>query len=372
MVQLLDISRMHAEVDAAIKTALLEVYQSGQYILGPWVPQLERELATWLGVPHTVGVSSGTDALVAALEAVGFAPGGRWITTPFTFVASADAIVRAGGQPVFVDVEEDTLLMDPAQVEAACGPGTAGLVPVHLFGQCVDMDAMLAIAGARNIPIIEDIAQAMGARWKGRLAGSIGRFGCFSFFPSKNLGCLGDGGLISAQSDADAAELRSIRAHGSKKKYHHERIGGNYRLDSLQAAVLLAKLPRLEAWNEARQDVAARYNLLLEQAGLVSRGLVRPLGLQAGSTHVFHQYVVRAKDRDALAAHLGQHGIGNAIYYPVPLHLQKCFANLGYREGSFPVAEQAAREVLALPIFPGLTAAEQEEVVGRINSFYGA
>jgi dTDP-4-amino-4,6-dideoxygalactose transaminase len=372
VVQLLDISRMHAEVDGAIRKALLGVYESGQYILGPWVPQLETQLAAWLGVPFAVGVSSGTDALVAALDAVGFAPGGQWITTPFTFVATADAIVRAGGVPVFVDVDEDTLLVDPEQVDAACGPRTAGLLPVHLFGQCADLDALLAIAGARSLPLIEDNAQAMGALWHGRQAGSLGRFGCFSFFPSKNLGCLGDGGLVTAQTEADAIELRALRAHGSKKKYHHDRIGGNYRLDSLQAAVLLAKLPSLEAWNRARQEVAARYHTLLEQAGLVSRGLLRPLGLNPGSTHVFHQFVVRAKDRDALAAHLGKHNIGNAIYYPVPLHLQRCFANLGYREGSFPVAEKACREVIALPIFPGLTQAEQEEVVGRIASFYGA
>ncbi|MFH1532325.1 MAG: DegT/DnrJ/EryC1/StrS family aminotransferase [Pseudomonadota bacterium] len=366
MIPLLDISRTHAGLEPAIEGALARVFRSGRYILGPEVAAFEEEVADWLGVPHAVGVSSGTDALVAALQALGVGPGDEVITTPFTFIATADAVQRLGGVPRFVDVDPATLNLDPTKVDAVVGDRTRGILPVHLFGQCVDMDAIHAVAERHGLWVLEDVAQAMGARWGDRLAGGLGVAGCFSFFPSKNLGALGDGGLVTTADRELADRVRWIRAHGAERKYYHSIPGGNYRLDALQAAVLRIKLPRLAAWNEARAERADRYDRCFEAAGLVDEGRVRPLGRQPGSTHVFHQYVVRVQDRPGAMEALKARGIDHAIYYPVPLHLQACLGDLAGHAGDHPIAEAACGEVLALPIFPGMSDAEQDAVVNAL------
>ncbi len=367
MIPLLDIARTHAGLEPAIEAALARVFRSGGYILGPEVKAFEEEVAAWLGVPHAVGVSSGTDALVASLQALGVGPGDEVITTPFTFIATADAILRLGGVPRFVDVDPATLNMDPTQLEAAIGGQTRGILPVHLFGQCADMDAIQAVADRHGLWVLEDVAQAMGARWGGEAAGGLGVAGCFSFFPSKNLGALGDGGLVTTRDPDLADRVRWIRAHGAKRKYYHDIPGGNYRLDALQAAVLRIKLPRLTDWNQARAERAARYERRLGEVGLVETGRVVPLARQAGSSHVFHQYVVRVANRSAVMETLKARSIGHAIYYPVPLHLQVCLGDQAGRPGDHPVAEAACEEVLALPIFPGMTDAEQDAVVDAVG-----
>ena len=366
MIPLLDISRTHAGLEPAIEAALARVFRSGGYILGPEVAAFEEEVAAWLGVPHAVGVSNGTDALVASLQALGVGPGDEVITTPFTFIATADAILRLGGVPRFVDVDPATLNLDPAKLEDAIGERTRGILPVHLFGQCADMDGIRAVAARHGLWILEDVAQAMGARWGEDAAGGLGVAGCFSFFPSKNLGALGDGGLVTTGDPDLADRVRWIRAHGAKRKYYHDLPGGNYRLDALQAAVLRIKLPRLASWNAARAEKAAGYDRRLDAAGLIEDGRVRPLARQAGSTHVFHQYVVRLRDRAAAMETLAARNIGHAIYYPVPLHLQVCLGDEAGRVGDHPVAEAACEEVLALPIFPGMTDAEQDAVVDAL------
>jgi len=372
MVPLLDIARVHAGIEADIEAALVQTFRSGRYILGPEVTAFEKEIAAWLGVPYAVGVSSGTDALVAALQALGVGPGDEVITTPFTFIATADAVLRLGGVPRFVDVDPQTLLLDPNLVAAAVTDRTRGIIPVHLFGQCVDMDALRAVAAHRDLWILEDVAQALGARWGDSAAGTLGTAGCYSFFPSKNLGALGDGGLVTTADPDLADRIRWIRAHGSRRKYHHDIPGGNYRLDALQAAVLRVKLPNLETWNAARAERAERYGRRLRDAGLVEDGRVRPLGLQPGSTHVYHQYVVRVRDRDGLQRTLQARGIGHAIYYPAPLHLQAFLGEHTGRPGDHPVAETACGEVLALPIFPGLTDDEQDEAVAALADHVSA
>jgi len=368
MIPLLDIARTHAGLEPAIEAALTRVFRSGGYILGPEVKAFEEEVAAWLGVPHAVGVSSGTDALVATLQALGVGPGDEVITTPFTFIATADAILRLGGVPRFVDVDPATLNMDPARLETAIGDRTRGILPVHLFGQCADMDAIRAVAEAHDLWVLEDVAQAMGARWGADAAGTLGVAGCFSFFPSKNLGALGDGGLVTTRDPDLADRVRWIRAHGAKRKYFHDIPGGNYRLDALQAAVLRIKLPRLTDWNTARAERAARYDQRLGEVGLIEEGRARPLDRQAGSSHVFHQYVVRVADRNGAMETLKARGIGHAIYYPVPLHLQVCLGEQAGRPGDHPVAEAACEEVLALPIFPGMTDTEQDAVVEALEA----
>jgi dTDP-4-amino-4,6-dideoxygalactose transaminase len=366
MIPLLDISRTHAGLEPAIEAALARVFRSGAYILGPEVAAFEVEAAAWLGVPHAIGVSSGTDALVAALQALGVGPGDEVVTTPFTFIATADAILRLGGVPRFVDVDPATLNMDPAKLEEAINARTRGILPVHLFGQCADMDRIRAVAARHGLWVVEDVAQAMGARWGAEAAGAMGAAGCFSFFPSKNLGALGDGGLVTTGDPEVADRVRWIRAHGARRKYHHDIPGGNYRLDALQAAVLRLKLPHLAGWNAARAGLAAGYDRRLAAAGLIEAGRVSPLGRQTGSTHVFHQYVVRLQGRAAAVEVLKARDIGHAIYYPIPLHLQVCLGAHAGRAGDHPVAEAACGEVLALPIFPGMTDAEQDAVVDAL------
>lgn len=344
-----------------------EVIRSGQYILGPEVDAFEREVAEHIGVAHAVGVSSGTDALLVSLMALGIGPGDEVITTPFSFFATAGCIARVGATPVFVDIRPDTFNIDVEQVRTAITPRARALLPVHLFGQPCDMQTLSQIATKHGLAIIEDAAQAIGADSPIGPVGSLGSFGCFSFFPSKNLGAFGDAGLITTRDAASAEGARVLRAHGGKPKYYHDVIGGNFRIDALQAALLRVKLPELRTWTDLRRENAARYDAAFASAGLDETLLSPPFRRFDG--HVYNQYVIRTSCRDALQAHLEASGIGTAIYYPVPLHRQRCFEHLGYAEGSLPVSERASRESLALPIFPGLGKTRQDRVIQTIIQF---
>lgn len=338
--------------------------------MGPEVEGLERELARYLHVGHAIGVSSGTDALLVALMALDIGAGDEVITSTYSFFASAGSIVRAGARPVLVDIEPDTFNMDPAALEAAITPRTRAILPVHLYGQSADLDAILATARSRGLAVIEDAAQAIGARYKSRLVGGSGDIGCFSFFPSKNLGGFGDGGLVTTNDDRLAARVRMLRNHGMEPKYFHQAVGGNFRLDALQAAVLRVKLPHLEAWADARRQNAERYRQLFAAAQLADR-VTLPIA-RPESHHVYNQFVVRVPDREGLRRHLDAREIGTEVYYPVPFHLQPCFAHLGYARGAFPRAEAAANETLALPIYGELTEAQQAWVVESMAEHYKA
>jgi dTDP-4-amino-4,6-dideoxygalactose transaminase len=367
----LDLKAQYATLRGEMARALEAVLEAQAFVLGPTVERFEAEMSGYLDGSQAIGCASGTDALILSLAALDVGPGDQVVTSPFTFFATASCAYKVGARPVFVDVEPGTLQIDPNKVEAAIGPRTRALLPVHLFGQCCDMDALLAMAERHRLPVVEDACQALGARHLGkdgrsRPAGTLGRTGTYSFFPSKNLGGYGDGGLVATGDLALAARLRKLRVHGAETRYHHLEVGWNSRLDALQAAVLSVKLKHLDAWSKARADNADRYDRLLAEAGLVAAGKAVPLQRAPYSTHIFHQYTVRVKDRDAVAEHLRTRGIGHAIYYPVPLHLQECFRDLGYRAGALPVAEQAAREVLSLPMYPELTAAQQERVVAEL------
>lgn len=368
-VPLLDLKAQFGAIREDVVGAVLGVLESQQFILGPVVADCERRIAEYSACTHGVGVTSGTDALLACLMAEGIGPGDEVITTPYTFFATAGCIARVGARPVFVDICPKTYNIDPGRIAARISPHTKAVIPVHLYGQCAEMDAILALAERRELVVIEDAAQAIGAEWKGRRAGSMGHYGCFSFFPSKNLGAAGDGGMIVTR-DADRAErLRVLRAHGSKPKYYHSLVGGNFRLDALQAAVVNVKLSHLDAWSAARQANARRYAQLFTEAGLVDRGCVKLPWAHSDARHIYNQFVVRVPRRDELRAHLAANRIGTEIYYPVPLHLQQCFAELGHRAGDFPESEAAARETLALPIYPELTDAQARRVVDGIAEF---
>jgi dTDP-4-amino-4,6-dideoxygalactose transaminase len=376
-VPLLDLGRQYAAIREEILAAVERVCSSQHFILGAEVEALERELAAFTGASQAVGCASGTDALWLALTAVGVHPGDSVITTAFSFFASASAIVRAGGQPVFVDVDPHTLNLDPHQVEAHLRAGKStrlrALLPVHLYGQCADMDALRQLADEFQVAIVEDAAQAIGARWRDARAGSIGALATFSFYPSKNLSAYGDAGLVTTNHAEFADHMRRLRNHGSPQRYLHEEVGWNCRLDAIQAAVLRVKLPHVETWNRKRREHAAAYDLLLTQSGLISAtgdSPVRVLTRSPHAQHVYHQYVIRAQRRDQLRQFLTDRKIGTEIYYPIPLHLQPVFAYLGYREGDLPESERAAREVLALPMFPELTDEEQQWVVESIAEFY--
>lgn len=363
-VPLLDLRAQYRALRPQIRAALDRVCDAQQFVLGPEVAALEAELAPLAGVRHAVAVSSGTDALLAALMAIGVGPDDEVVTTPYSFFATAGVIARLGARPVFADIDPATCNLDPAAALARITPRTRAVVPVHLFGRCAELDPLLA-AGP---PVIEDAAQALGAHdGQGRPAGGSGRIGCFSFFPTKNLGAFGDGGLAVTSVDGLADTLRLLRAHGSRPKYHHHLVGGNFRLDAVQAAVLRVKLPHLPEWNRARRFHAALYRTLFDVAGLLDR--VQPPADAPG--HVYHQYVIRCPDRDGLRAHLARRGVGTEVYYPVPLHLQPCFRSLGHRPGDFPHAEAAAAESLALPVYPELAAAQQQYVVQAIADYYG-
>lgn len=367
-VPLLDLRAQYDPLRSELLNAVTRVCDSQRFIHGPEVEGLEAEVAAYLGIPHAVGMSSGTDALLAALMAVGVGPGDEVVTSTYSFFATAGCVARLGARPVLVDIDPATYNLDPAAVIAAMTSRTRAVIPVHLFGQAADLAPIMAAADKAGVAVIEDAAQAIGAQYQGRAVGSFGVAGCFSFFPSKNLGGFGDGGLTTATDPGIARLLKLIRNHGMEPKYYHHIVGANFRLDALQAAVLRVKLPHLDRWSAGRQANAARYRALFAAADLDTR--VR-LPIEARDrTHIYNQFVVAVDERDRLKAHLDSCGIGTEVYYPVPFHLQECFRSLGYREGAFPHAEAAAKNSLALPIYPELTEAQQAEVVDAIRRFY--
>jgi dTDP-4-amino-4,6-dideoxygalactose transaminase len=368
-VPLCDLQAQYRPLQADIEAVVGRVLASGQVILGPEVSDLEEEIARYCGVAHGVGCSSGSDALLLALAALEIGPGDEVITTPFTFFATAGAVCRTGARPVFVDVEPDTWNIDPQQVKAAITPRTRAILPVHLFGQCADMEPLWRLGQQHDVLLIEDAAQALGSEYQGKRAGSLGSFACFSFYPSKNLGAYGDGGMVVTNDAAWAERMACLRVHGMPVRYHHKFLGWNARLDALQAAILRVKLPYLEGWIEARQQAAQRYDALIDEHHLgehLGRPVVRP-----NVRHSFNQYVVKlaSGQRDALMRHLKSEGVGCEVYYPVPLHLQESLAYLGHREGAFPVSEEASRSVLALPMFPEITVDQQHRVISVCAGF---
>ena len=409
-VPLLDLKAQYKTIKDEIKESMEEVLDSQHFILGPKVEALEEAVASYCVCKYGVGVSSGTDALLIALMAKNIGPGQGVITVPYTFFSTAGCVYRLGARPFFVDIDPLTYTMDPVAIktfiEVECtfdsnagalvhktsGTRIRAIIPVHLYGQCADMDGIMELANEYHLVVIEDGAQAIGAEClsiksgEPMRAGSMGHFGCFSFFPSKNLGGFGDGGMVTTNDGELAEKLKILRAHGSKPKYYHHLVGGNFRLDALQAAVLLVKLKYLDTWTDKRRQNAAYYSSLFQQSGLVEKGFVFPPRAvwESGSAinpqsairnpklvgHIYNQYVIRAKRRDELRAYLGEHGVGTEIYYPLPLHLQTCFAELDYKAGDFPESEKAAAETLALPIYPELEPAQQEYVVARVNCFY--
>jgi dTDP-4-amino-4,6-dideoxygalactose transaminase len=364
---LLDLQAQYAPLREAILAAVTRVCDSQRFIGGPEVDGLERELCEYLNVPHAIGLSSGTDAVLAALMALDIGPGDEVITPTYSFFATAGCVVRAGAKPVLVDIEPATFNIDVGATLAAITPRTRAIIPVHLFGQSAELAPIVEAAAARGIAVIEDAAQAIGCRYHGRPVGTWGAVGCFSFFPSKNLGAFGDAGFVTATDDAMAKKLRLIRTHGMEPKYYHHLVGANFRLDALQAAVLRVKLPHLQSWSDGRRANAARYRGLFADAGVAE---VKLPCEAPHRTHIYNQFVIRVPERDRLKKHLDAAGIGTEIYYPVPFHLQKCFADLGYAAGTFPVAEAAALSSLALPIYPELTPAQQAAVVEAIRTFY--
>jgi dTDP-4-amino-4,6-dideoxygalactose transaminase len=373
-VPLLDLHRQYKQIREEILAAVERVCATQQFVLGAEVEALEGEIAALTSASAAVGCASGTDALWLALLAAGVQTGDAVITTAFSFFASASSIVRAGGRPVLVDIDPETLNLDPRRVreELAAGKGQArALLPVHLYGQCADMDAVQLVADDFGLAVVEDAAQAIGAKWRGRRAGSLGVTAAFSFYPTKNLSAYGDAGLVTTSNPEMAQRMKNLRNHGSPRRYHHEEIGWNCRMDAIQAAILRAKLPHLERWNQQRRERAAAYDRLLASAGLAgAQSPLRRLHVSPNAHHVFHQYVVRVERRDQLRAFLTERKIGTEIYYPIPLHLQPCFAYLGHSQGDLPESERAAREVLALPMFPELTEDEQKWVVESIAEFY--
>ena len=366
-VPLLDIPLSYKEVLADVEKNINAVIESGYFILGPVVEELEQKIVTYCEAKYAVGVSSGTDALLISLMAAGIKEDDEVITTPFTFFATAGSISRLGAKPVFVDIEPDTFNIDTKQIEENITRKTRAILPVHLYGQCVDMDPVLDLAQKNNLVVIEDAAQAIGSEYKGRRAGSMGDYGCFSFFPTKNLGGFGDGGMVTMNSEELYEQVKILRVHGSHSKYYHKMIGGNFRLDAIQAAVVLAKLKYLDKWTEKRRANAQTYNRLFKEMGMTD-SLTLPS--EVIPHHVYNQYVIRVKDkRDELRSFLGENNISTEIYYPLPLHLQDCYLSLGYKKGNLPESEKAADETIALPIFPELTTDQLEYVVATITHF---
>lgn len=378
-VPLLDLKAQYAAIKSEVDRAVMEVMESQHFILGPQVQECEKAIAAYSRCAHGVGVSSGTDALLICLMAEGIGAGDEVITTPYTFFATAGAIARVGAKPVFVDIEPATYNLNPAQIVPKITARTRAIIPVHLYGQMADMDAIMEVASKHKLIVIEDAAQAIGAERNNRRAGSIGHYGCFSFFPSKNLGAAGDSGMVVTNDVQRAENLVRFRAHGSKPKYYHKVVGGNFRLDTLQAAVVTAKLKHLDDWTNGRQRNAERYHRLFENSGLrvaessqYSKNGAPDLFLPTveANRHIFNQYIIRTSRRDQLKASLQERGVGTEIYYPVPMHLQDCFASLGHKAGAFPESESAARETLALPIYPELTDQQAEYVVQCIRDFF--
>lgn len=392
-VPLLDLKPQYASIKEEIQTALQRVCDSQYFIMGPEVAELEAELALYCQAKFVLGVSSGTDALILALMALEIKPGDEVITTPYTFFATAGSIARLGAKAVFVDIDPKTYNLDPAQIEAKITSKTRAIMPVHLYGQCADMDPILEIAQRHNLFVIEDAAQAIGAEYKGRRAGSLGHIGCFSFFPSKNLGAFGDGGAVTANDPHLAERMRILRVHGAEPKYYHKFVGGNFRLDALQAAVIRVKLNHLDSWTAGRQRNAARYNELFQKTGLTGASvngqplLTLPYESREsaqytlrtdaevapfpGHRHIYNQYILRlSRQRDELRAFLAERKIGTEIYYPVPLHQQECFVEWGYQTEPYPHSEAAALQTLAIPIYPELTDEQLQTVVAAIAEFY--
>ncbi|MFB3885013.1 MAG: DegT/DnrJ/EryC1/StrS family aminotransferase [Thermodesulfobacteriota bacterium] len=370
-----DLNRQFSSIQDEINSALAEVFRSQQFILGPQVGALEQTIAPYCQTRYAIGVASGSDALLLSLMAFEIGPGDEVILPPFTFFATAGVVSRLGAIPVFVDIDPDTYNIDPSRIESKITPKTRAIIPVHLFGQCVDMDPLLEIARRKHLSVIEDAAQALGAEYKpdpnqnGRRAGQLGDLGCFSFYPTKNLGAFGDAGMVVTDRSDLAEKIRILRVHGSQPKYFHKRIGINSRLDTIQAAILGVKFKYLEKWTTARQKKAERYQLLFRDL-LSSRVDMKLPTIQYQNRHIFHQYVIRVPERDRLKQFLMENGIGTDIYYPLPLHLQECYSFLKYRKGDLPVSEKASEESLALPIYPELPEDQQEMVVETIKAFY--
>lgn len=362
----IDFKDQYTRTGPELMAAVGEVFSSQQFILKDRVALLEAEIARRSGAAHAVGVASGSDALYLALAGLGVGPGDEVIVPPFTFFATAGAVVRTGARPVFVDVDPKTFNLDPAQVRRRIGPATRAIVPVHLFGQVCDMGALSEVVRGRGIHMVEDAAQSFGADFRGRQSGSLGEAGCYSFFPTKNLGGAGDGGMIVTSDAVLASKLRLMRVHGSRKKYHHEIVGINSRLDELQAAIVSVKLKYIDEWNGSRVRLAGAYDQALSGIADLSVPYVAP-----GCGHTYHLYTITTPRRDELLAHLASKGIGAGVYYPLALHLQPCFKDLGYKEGDLPVSESLTRTVLSLPMFPELTATQQSEVIAQVRAFFG-
>jgi dTDP-4-amino-4,6-dideoxygalactose transaminase len=375
-VPLLDLSAQNGALKSEIGRVINDVVDSQRFILGPQVSSFEKALAGYCKVGHAIGVSSGTDALLVALMALDVKAGDEVVTTPYSFFATAGAISRVGAKAVFVDIDPVSFNIDPKKIEKAVTKKTKVILPVHLYGQCADMEAIMKIAAQHSLPVVEDAAQAIGAQIPdGRKAGAVGAMGCFSFFPSKNLGAFGDAGAVVAQDPKLAERVEILRMHGSQPKYFHQFVGGNFRIDTLQAAILEVKLKYLDGWTRQRQINADRYRALFAETSLLKKGQIRlpePVYKSSGVPHhhIYNQFVIRAEKRDGLWDFLKKNEIGAEVYYPVPLHLQKCFVDLGYKKGDFPESERASLETLALPIYPELTADMQSAVVSKIAEFY--
>ena len=361
----LDLKQQFAAIREDVIAAILPVLDAQRCVNGPEIAELEAQIADYCGCKAAVGLSSGTDALLVSLMALDIGAGDEVICPPFTFFGTAGSIWRTGARPVFVDIDPVTFNIDPAKIEAAVTANTKAVMPVHLYGQMADMDAIMAVAAARNLPVIEDGAQAIGSAYKGKRAGSIGTVGCFSFYPTKNLGGIGDGGMVVSNDEDLAEKIRKLRNHGETTRYHHKYVGGNFRLDTLQAAALLVKFKHLEEWSARRRAHGANYTKFL--AGCSG---VRTPVIAEGNESIYNQYVIRAEKRDELKDFLADRGVSSGIYYPLSLHQQECFGSLGYGEGDFPVSEAATKDVLALPIFPELTDEQVAFVAESINAFY--
>ncbi len=367
-VPLVNVPATHHDLWNDVEHQMAEVIRSGMFILGSKVAELEEQIANYCQTKYAVGVSSGTDALLISLMAAGVGPGDEVITTPFTFFATMGSIFRTGARPVLVDIEPVTFNMDPKKLEEKITQKTRAIIPIHLYGQCADMDPILELANSHGINVIEDAAQAIGSEYKFKRAGSLGDYGCFSFFPTKNLGGFGDGGIVTVSKEENYEKLKLLRVHGSKPKYYHKLVGGNFRLDALQAAVLCAKLPRLEKWTKRRRENSENYNRLILENELADK-IQSPK--EIFPRHIYNQYVVRVgEDRDSIREFLGQNKIGSEIYYPVPLHLQECFQSLNYKEGDFLVSEKAAKETLALPISHEINLDQQTYVIEKLKQFF--
>jgi len=363
-VKLLDLKKQYETIENEINSSIKNVLSSAQFIMGPNVKKLEEEIAEFTGVKYGIGVGNGTDALLIALRALGIGEGDEVITTPFTFFASAETTSILGATPVFADINKDTLCIDPDSIEEKITENTKAIIPVHIFGQMCDMDRIMEIAKKHNLYVIEDACQAIGSEYKGKRAGSIGHIGTYSFFPTKNLGGYGDGGMIVTNDKKLAEKMKMLRVHGSKIKYHHEMIGYNSRLDEIQAAILRVKLNHLVEWNNLRNEKAHYYNQLLKDVDIIT-----PVE-DKNVKHIYHMYVVRSKRRDDLVKYLKENGIGTGIYYPIPVHMQKTYEHLGYKEGDLPVTEEACTMTFALPLFPEITKEQQEYVVSVVKKFF--